>query len=683
MIDQLYTLGMLVKVIFGFIVLYMLIPSRIISFEEEADSFFDKLFVGLTHSVFVTIILVHSLVFLRLYDVFSLLFGYFCVCLIVLRQRGKSWSAIADALGMRLVINLLDLSESKVGLLGETAAAIKKWFNKKRRNTVDWIWRVLKEPFSGILPLIVFLCAVYLRFKYSINHGALVASDSYEHLVWSKYLGFNQIYHDGIYPHGYHTVISALSKIFFIDPYWIVRFIGPIFGVLIVLSVYYVAVKITRDQLGAFITLFLFAFINNSKFPAVFSRQTTALPMEFAYVFALTGFYFLWLYFKTEKKSFILLYAESLTITVMVHPFAAVYLVIWSAVMLIISLLILKLNVRHIGRYISYSFLFGLVGLLPLGIGKLTGNDFFVASEFIQENISYNLPTIDMLIKLFAATGNIFFDIGVYIVLIILVTFIFIKVKERTVLFTTIIACTFIMLLLYRASDLNLPQITHPARTGVFLAPMIGILYASGFESIGKIISYTAKSLHKNYVNITLCCGCFAICVSLLFNYPPGKLNVRPLEYEAAVANYLVIKRDFPALDWTIIGPAEQLQEAVGYGWHTDLLRFVQAHTPEEVGKREFVLPIPTHHIFVYTEKVPLHWEKALTENDADLDLEPEGPDPFKQYYMNGRQRSILEAKAIQLMEAYKDAHSNITIFYEDDNMRIYHINHKPPKMNG
>ncbi|NTW06206.1 MAG: hypothetical protein HGA27_08850, partial [Peptococcaceae bacterium] len=54
------------KVILFFIFIYIFIPSKIIHFSEN-DKFLDKVFISLTHSTLITVIIVHLLVFLKLY----------------------------------------------------------------------------------------------------------------------------------------------------------------------------------------------------------------------------------------------------------------------------------------------------------------------------------------------------------------------------------------------------------------------------------------------------------------------------------------------------------------------------------------------------------------------------------------------------------------------------------------
>jgi hypothetical protein len=47
------------------------------------------------------------------------------------------------------------------------------------------------------------------------------------------------------------------------------------------------------------------------------------------------------------------------------------------------------------------------------------------------------------------------------------------------------------------------------------------------------------------------------------------------------------------------------------------------------------------------------------------------------EYYKTTANRAIMEAKLLQIMEAYRTTHNDIDVFYEDDNLRIYHITQK------
>jgi len=681
LIDIGYNLLMAIKMITVFLLIYIFIPSQIIRFGKENSGFLDKFFISLTHSTILTIIIVHILALLKLYETFSLIFCFFLWYILLAWYRGKSPMAVADAMGMKLIVNLLDMSEGRSGFGNEVKNFFSTWFGKFRGDTVRIIRKFLTEPFTGLLPVGVLAASAYIRFNHSINHAAFSVSDTYGHLAWVKFLGGNQIYHDGIYSHGYHAVISAMAKLLFIDPYWLIRFTGPLGGVLLVLSVYYFALRITRSYVASLIAMVVYGLVTSPDFPSLVARQTAAMPQEYSAVFMLPGIYFLWLYYRYGNMNYLLLHAEVLAITIMVHPFGTVYYVIWSAVLSATVLLFKIAGPGKIVRMAVIDFFSGVISLAPFGIALLLGKEFFKASaEYIigQGAIAGNnsIITMESIIgKIF--TNNAFIDVTVPVVMILIISLPLIKERNWSALSVTVSCCSVIMYLFYRALDFNLPKLMDPPRTGVFLTPMYSVLYASGFYAIERAIRGLQASWLLKLKVVFIHILSLVVCLSVVFFYPPALTKAELCEYDAAAENYLVIKNKYPVLDWTIVGPAEQFEQVVGIGWHYDILRFVQRFNLEQAMDPDFDIPIPTHHIFFYTEKRPLNFGREVTSADAEKDLDPEGDDPFLQYYRTSGQRAILEAKAIRWVEAYSRSHRDVTVFYEDDNLKIYHIYNK------
>lgn len=684
-LSEFYSIAVMGKIIIAFCLLYIIIPFFLIKPEPETDKLLDKVFISLTHSVFITIIIVHALAFMKLYETFSLLLCYFLVYLTISWGRSKSWLALADALGMKAVVHILNISENRTGVLGGFGNRFKVQLQGLGAFLKHTVMRSFREPFYGLLPIGVFLYAVYLRFNYAVTYASYTMSDCYEHLVWTKFIGANRMYVDGIYQYGYHAVMSPLDKLFFINPYWLIRFMGPLTGVLLLLSIYYGTLRITKNNAAGLITMVVFGLVTNPTFPIIFYRQATALPMEFASVFLLPGLYFLWLYFKTQKKSYLLLYAEVLAITVFSHAFAAMYFALWVGVMFILAVIFMRVGFKTILNFISYSFLAGIVGLFPVIIGLLRGDKFFAASfDFISSNIK-TTTAIENANKaaqpIQIITGNYFLDIGLMLGLLIC-ALVLIKVllrnKEDKVLTLTVAVCSLLNLALYRANELGLPTLTEKSRTGAFLAYLLAILYALGVSEIEKILpDFKIKAL-KIFKSVLFKGAILLICFSIIYFYPSTKYPYQnTMEYNAAAQNYLKIFYGFQPLDWTIIGPTEQFQEAYGRGYHVEILNLVKEHMPEEVSNPKFDFKIPTHDIFVYIEKKPLDSKRYFTAEDAAKQLEPDKGNPFLQYYLNREQRTIIEAKAYNIVEAYRKSHTGVSIYYEDDNLRIYHIYHE------
>lgn len=682
MTSKLYIIGMMIKVIFVFLVIYYIIPSRIIHFDDEANKPLDKFFISFIQSNFVTIVLVHILVTAKIYETFSIIFSYFAVYMFIAWYRGRSPAALIDALGMQTVVYLLDISDGRLSQLKRVGSVLRRHFAERGLLLKKSLLGYIKNPFSGILVGIVLIGAAVLRFNHTIVHAAYPHIDMYVHLQWSKRLGLNQLYFDGVYPEGYHTIISAINKIFFIDLYWIVRYIGPIGGILLVLSTYYFVLRITKSHKASLISLVVYSLVVET-FPGVMFRQGAALPQEYAAIFILPGLYMLFLYLTTEKNSFLAIYLQSLACTLLIHSYAALYLMIWSAILFLGTLLFVGIKKEVFLKLLSYGFITGVGSMLPIGIGWLILRRFHQSSiEFVEEGMflgeELQKSVYDMAKSIFI-TGNPFLDIiipgSIFLIMLLFV----IKDKHWRITAFTVIISNLFMYLMYRGPEFNIFNLSVHSRTRVFFALILVIFYACGFNALEHLLSLLLR-LKNRFRNVLIGVMSLVLCSAIIYYYPPIELYRGMEEYDAAAENYLKIKNTFPVMDWTIIGPNEQLAQALGVGWHSDVLRFIQKYSLQQAQDPEFQIPIPTHHIFAYTEKWPLNFERMVTEKDAQLELEPEGDDAFMQYYKNKDQRAILQAKTIAWFDTYYKNHQGVTIFYEDDKMRIYHIQHEPPE---
>ena len=321
-----YTIYMLVKVIVAFILFFLYIPFRVSRYDSEADKFLDKVFVSFIHMTATTIVVVHMLVMVRLYETLSLVLAYALIYLLLKKTGGRPLIEYINSRIARLMLRLMNFFDSQNGFFNEVRAYAGKTFVNLRRDFHEKLKRVRFDPYHAILPLAGLVGAAYIRLMGTVQHASYGFSDPYLHLIWVKMLGLNQLFHNGeIYPKGFHAVLSAFAKLSFIDPYWICRYIGAAAGVLIVLSVYYFALRVTNNRVAALVSAIIYGLVTHVHLPGVMSRETAALSQEFSMIFILPGLYFAWLYYNTGKRSYLFLYTEALLIILFTHSYSAVF----------------------------------------------------------------------------------------------------------------------------------------------------------------------------------------------------------------------------------------------------------------------------------------------------------------------------------------------------------------------
>jgi hypothetical protein len=157
----------------------------------------------------------------------------------------------------------------------------------------------------------------------------------------------------------------------------------------------------------------------------------------------------------------------------------------------------------------------------------------------------------------------------------------------------------------------------------------------------------------------------FAIAVNFFLPLPP---SINYLEYDLAARKTLEL-RSLPLKSWAIAAPVEQLAQSYGAGWYEDLALFVDKYA-DDVTKPGFEFPYSVPHLFIFVEKKPFIASAFQFEKVPNILL----TDPTYRYYRSAAGRSSLQYEALQLCEAYARTHSNISIDYEDNELRIYHI---------
>ena len=124
----------------------------------------------------------------------------------------------------------------------------------------------------------------------------------------------------------------------------------------------------------------------------------------------------------------------------------------------------------------------------------------------------------------------------------------------------------------------------------------------------------------------------------------------------------LRIAHSLPASQWTIVGPREQRLEIARPEAYLDVGEFVRRYHAR-AGLRQFRFDLPGRYLFVFVEKHP------LTVEDASLFPEAVGTTGGS-YLPNTRAR--LQREALDLCENYSRTHACASVYYEDDDLRVY-----------
>lgn len=156
----------------------------------------------------------------------------------------------------------------------------------------------------------------------------------------------------------------------------------------------------------------------------------------------------------------------------------------------------------------------------------------------------------------------------------------------------------------------------------------------------------------------------FALSINFLLPLTP---QITYLEYDLAARKSIEIKNLFPAKQWTLVAPVEQLAEIYGAGWYQDLALFVEQYGAK-ASRAEFDFPVLEGDLFIMVEKIPF----VTFPNEPDTLPNNVLSDPTYLYYRSTAGRASLEYEALEMCEAYRQYHPQSEIYYEDRQLRIY-----------
>ena len=226
--------------------------------------------------------------------------------------------------------------------------------------------------------------AFYIGYRY-VNYASFAASDEPVHLKWIQEMVINgNLYNEGeIYPYGLHNIVYAISKVFGFKAYCI-----PLFwlhsddvsagNVILTYRKYFVPVCTVCWSF-----LYVAAEIFNE---TAWDRLMYCVPMEFGILFLYPLAIFLYNYICRQDKLDLIFFCICFSLSLYVHGYDGI-----MALILCISIgiaFLSMLNNKVLVKILLFGFLSGAVGLLPIGIGLMTGHElqgsFTWASNVIQ-----------------------------------------------------------------------------------------------------------------------------------------------------------------------------------------------------------------------------------------------------------------------------------------------------------
>lgn len=154
---------------------------------------------------------------------------------------------------------------------------------------------------------------------------------------------------------------------------------------------------------------------------------------------------------------------------------------------------------------------------------------------------------------------------------------------------------------------------------------------------------------------------------------PPTVEGAQALEYDSIARATNSIAHQFQRQRWSIAAPVEEFAEVYSLGDFQDLAGLVDAAASGDIS-RAMTLSEGLDDLFIFVEKTPFTPFQKEPNSVSFATL----TDTTYRNYRSPAGRATLEVRALQLCEAYKKNHGNMTVFFEDENVRVYRLTRVP-----
>ena len=483
------------------------------------------------------------------------------------------------------LLNLIDILDRGLSFKAVAKNILHKLQRTKQIFTNYFEYLITQQEIIWVTILTLILgFAILLRWQYPLSELRFTHPDRYGVLLHTRQILTGNSLNTSLLPvfPAWAATISLLGSI---DSMQVIRFLGPILGIILVLSVGYLVKVLTSRTASALVAMLSLG----------------------VYIFTWSG--------------------------KIVHDLPE-----WLAH--IISILNLSLLRQWSGDELELGAIF-----LLLSLGY-----YFDSDRQQQKTNSFKINCLAGVVLLAMTSPPL---------LIILLFAAMVAIGGKRIVLTAI-ALSWIVLAIFAAmaqGQLVWTQsflLTLPIALSLFM----GIL----FNQITQIIKILLKKFTEPF--------CLALVLSLSFNFLlPQSPNLTYVEYDMAARKSLELKNLFPSRSWTLVAPVEQLSQIYGSGWYEDLALFVEKYA-DQVSNPEFNFPISGEHLFVLVEKIPFVTfpeESPILPNSVLSDR-------TYQYYRSTSGRASLEFEARKMCETYLTQHPNSQVYYEDEELKIFHF---------
>lgn len=693
----------LIRVMLGVVTAFVLLPALVLPRPISARTTLDVTVVRGIRWLAIALFVSHLLVVVRLFHAAPILL--LCAWL-WFWTSGKSQTRTANRAGdpasaanrripplQRVWLRFADIMH-----LFEQAGrgVLSNWW----ANAVSALQHSMRNIFSVrtlrvtilLVPIIAIVgTSLALRVEQSFRFETLSPPDTYIYLAWAKAFAANQLYVDGLYPMGLPAFIAFSGKLTpGIDLYELVRYTGAIIGMLTVTGIFYAVLRLSANVGAALFASGVFGLFGTiSQWQQPWIRQTGPLPQELGFAIALFALPAAVLAITERDPDHLRTVGFASLAIGLIHPSAlGLYLAMALAGAIAASVFTANGNKFVLGVGLTGA-LGGIIAHLYLPIGVLAGIGLFRGLDqpfsradlpgSREEQIIGIMGTSDLGHNLFSMTAG-----GAALLAFVAAVLLARSVRTKRIgaQLAGLAAIGLVAVALYDPQWLQIPtNILGPLANiaGVGLT----IAFAAGFAAITAVLFSTHRPSLSPVVRTSVLIVLAAACVlSFSFLFERGPRTRAPSEYASTAAVTREVMRSQDAFTYTLVGTPQQRQAVAGIGTFIELWVFARDVTVRDAQDPGFVipdlsamlfaadlgqsLPIPTTDTYIFVEKVPYPV--------------PEQPPvgPTEEYYYNREKRGRIMAAVYAWAEFYRYYHTNMSVYFEDDDIIVYQISRRP-----
>ncbi|MHB1711489.1 MAG: hypothetical protein ACYCV7_08810 [Acidimicrobiales bacterium] len=674
---MLTTVATLAAFVFAFVFLPWLVLPR----PKSAKNRLDAVVINFIRWTAIVVTGVQLLAVGRLYEMTTIVVGCLVgIWITKLRPRGWRLAAAGEILhqGALHVARAVDRRErrsvtSRGGVTSADGIAAPgdesdpaPWEHRSARHRrVPWPRRVAHLVPAALLavPVLVVLgIAAFLRFQLPLKHQALSPGDAYVHMTWALQLDLNQLFPNGIYPMGLASVLSFVGKFSIGVPMPdVVRVMGPLIGTLIVLGIFYTVLRLSRSTGAALFAAATFGlFGTRAEWHEPWTRQTGALPQELSLALALLTLGIVGLAVVSRDRDHLwTIFAGALAMG-MTHPLP---LVLFGLLTLVLALVVgvATGHARFAVRTVIVAAAGSVAGNLYMPLALAAGVPFYAGVTNINPLASHQAHFSSLTAQYGKAVGlNLMSEWAIIAAAIGFIGGVLMTLRKsmrtRGATLMGLSAVSGVILAAYDPLWLGLNNF-YATRAANIAGPQIALAFGAGLGALSLLF----RRINLRTAAITLAAGLVMIDVFSHF-FPPVPRTFTPIEYDSVAANTQRIIGAYTPLTYTIVGTPEQQQRSTSHAYFVDLWVFARDIRLADAENAAYQIPIPTNNIFITVEKhpFPVH---LLPQNS-----------PTAEYYQNPVKRGRMMAIVYQWCQTYLRYHTNMTIYYNGPNVRIYQI---------